>query len=298
MYDSRMKPSPQTTGPVGTAEGGSEMYAALLQGEYGGDAALRASQQMLQILMDCMTNAVFWKDRQSRYLGCNRVFAAFAGVEPEAMVGLSDRDMPWADDPEFNADWFIDWDRVVVESGEPRFGIIERLRSAAGDVRWLETNKVPLRDLSGAVIGVLGTFEDVTERRAGRGQLAANPRRARRAGEAAHDAADAGQREPAARGRGSSSNPGGGTTATLVRRGTQRQRGCDVEHPGPRRGDGARARRRRATWCPTISTAIILVDPDGSAVHRSSTRGVRLWSGDRVAPRRIAVVARRHPSLG
>ena len=141
------------------------MYAALLQGEYGGDAALRASQQMLQILMDSMTNAVFWKDRQSRYLGCNKVFASFAGVEPEAMVGLSDRDMPWADDPDFDADWFVDWDQVVVESGEPRFGIIERLRSAAGEVRWIETNKVPLRDLSGAVIGVLGTFEDVTERR-------------------------------------------------------------------------------------------------------------------------------------
>jgi PAS domain S-box-containing protein len=93
------------------------------------------------------------------------VFASFAGVEPEAMVGLSDRDMPWADDPDFDADWFVDWDRVVVESGEPRFGIIERLRSAAGEVRWIETTKVPLRDLSGAVIGVLGTFEDVTERR-------------------------------------------------------------------------------------------------------------------------------------
>ena len=147
------------------------MYAALLQGEYGGDAALLASQQMLQILMDSMTNAVFWKDRQSRYLGCNKVFASFAGVEPEAMVGLSDRDMPWADDPDFDADWFVDWDRVVVESGEPRFGIIERLRSAAGEVRWIETNKVPLRDLSGAVIGVLGTFEDVTERRAAEDNL-------------------------------------------------------------------------------------------------------------------------------
>jgi PAS domain S-box-containing protein len=155
----------QTNGLVGPGEGGSEMYAALLQGEYGGDAALRASQQMLQILMDSLTNAVFWKDRQSRYFGCNKVFAAFAGVEPEAMVGLTDRDMPWADDPEFPADWFVDWDRVVVESGEPRFGIIERLRSAAGDLRWIETNKVPLRDLSGAVIGALGTFEDVTERR-------------------------------------------------------------------------------------------------------------------------------------
>ena len=142
----------------------SELYAALLQGEYGGDAALRASQQMLQILMASMTNAVFWKDRQSCYLGCNRVFASFAGVEPEALLGLSDRDMPWADDPDFSADWVLDWDRVVVESGEPRFGILERLRSAAGDVRWLQTNKVPLRDLSGEVIGVLGTFEDVTER--------------------------------------------------------------------------------------------------------------------------------------
>jgi PAS domain S-box-containing protein len=147
------------------ADSGSDMYAALLQGEYSGDPALSASQQMLQILMASMTNAVFWKDRQSRYLGCNRVFASFAGVEPEALVGLSDRDMPWADDQVFNADWFIDWDRAVIESGEPRFGILERLQSAAGDVRWLETNKVPLRDLSGSVIGVLGTFEDVTERR-------------------------------------------------------------------------------------------------------------------------------------
>ena len=157
------------TGPLG--DGGSEMYAALLQGEYGGDAALLASQQMLQILMDSMTNAVFWKDRDSCYLGCNHVFSAFAGFDSSILLGKSDRDMPWADDPEFPADWFFDWDQVVVESGQPRFGIIERLRSAAGEVRWIETNKVPLRDLSGVVIGVLGTFEDVTERRAAEDNL-------------------------------------------------------------------------------------------------------------------------------
>ena len=156
-----MKPA-----PVARRDGnGTEIYAAVLQGECTGDAALRASQQMLQILMDSMTNAVFWKDRKSRFLGCNKVCASFAGVEPEAFVGLSDRDMPWAEDQDFNADWFVDWDEVVVQSGEPRLGIIERLRSASGELRWIETNKVPLRDLSGAVIGVLGTFEDVTERR-------------------------------------------------------------------------------------------------------------------------------------
>lgn len=141
------------------------MYARLLQGELSGTDALEASQQMLQILMDSMANAVFWKDLNSCYLGCNKVFARFAGVEPSVLIGMSDRDMPWADSEAFSADWFIDWDQRVMESGEPEFGIIEQLRSAAGEDRWLQTNKVPLRDLDGRIIGVLGTFEDITNRR-------------------------------------------------------------------------------------------------------------------------------------
>jgi PAS domain S-box-containing protein len=141
------------------------MYAALLQGELSGTDALTASQQMLQILMDSMTDAVFWKDVNSCYLGCNQVYASFAGFEPAILIGKSDLDMPWVEDPEFNADWFIDWDLKVIESGEPCFGIIERLRRSDGELRWIETNKVPLRDLDGEVIGILGTFKDVTDRR-------------------------------------------------------------------------------------------------------------------------------------
>ena len=148
-----------------------DLYAALLQGRMRGDDALEASQKLLQVLMDSSANAVFWKDRQSRYLGCNRVFAAFAGTEPDDLIGKSDRDMPWADDAEFGADWFIDWDSHVAETGEPVVGIVERLRRASGDLRWVETQKVPLRDLDGEVIGILGTFEDVTERRAAEERL-------------------------------------------------------------------------------------------------------------------------------
>ena len=141
------------------------MYARLLKGDLSGTDALAASQQMLQILMDSMANAVFWKDLQSRYLGCNKVFASFAGVEPSVLIGMTDRDMPWADSAEFSADWFIDWDHKVMESGEPQFGIVEQLCNTAGESRWLQTNKVPLRDLDGRIIGVLGTFEDITDRR-------------------------------------------------------------------------------------------------------------------------------------
>lgn len=140
-----------------------DMYAALLQGELSGDEALAASEQMLKILMDSMSNAVFWKDLDSRFVGCNQAFSDFAGFEPALLLGKSDRDMPWADDGEFSSDWFIDWDKAVMESGEPKFGILERLRRADGVVTWIETNKVPLRDLNGEVIGLLGAFKDVTD---------------------------------------------------------------------------------------------------------------------------------------
>lgn len=141
-----------------------DLYAALMHGELSDRAALAASEEMLRSLLDSMTNAVFWKDRESRYLGCNQVFSDFAGFEPKLLLGKSDRNMPWHDDAEFDSNWFIDWDMAVIESGEPRFGIIERLRRADGQERWIETNKVPLRNVNGDVIGVLGTFHDVTDR--------------------------------------------------------------------------------------------------------------------------------------
>ena len=140
------------------------MYAPLLHGEESASAALAASEQMLFSLMHSLTNAVFWKDRDSCYLGCNHVFSSFAGFDSSILLGKSDRDMPWADDPEFNSEWFIDWDRAVLDTGEPKFGILERLRRADGEERWIETNKVPLRGIDGDVIGVLGTFKDVTDR--------------------------------------------------------------------------------------------------------------------------------------
>ena len=146
-------------------ESAHEMYAALLLGELDGTEALAASQQMLQILMDSMASAVFWKDRDSKFLGCNEVFARFAGVEPSLLLGKSDADMPWADSEHFSAEYFMACDHEVMVTGVPQFGMLERLRSASGQCSWVHTNKVPLRDLDGRVIGLLGTFEDVTERR-------------------------------------------------------------------------------------------------------------------------------------
>ncbi|MEW6494024.1 MAG: PAS domain S-box protein [Cyanobacteriota bacterium] len=124
---------------------------------------LRSSQQMLQLVMDNIPQFIFWKDRNSVFLGCNRNFARVAGVgTPENIVGKTDYDLLWKKE---EADFYRSCDARVMQTNTPEYHIIEPLQQADGKQLWLDTNKVPLHDCAGNVIGILGTFEDITSRR-------------------------------------------------------------------------------------------------------------------------------------
>jgi PAS domain S-box-containing protein len=119
--------------------------------------------QMLQLVLDNMPAFVFWKDRNSVYLGCNRLFAANAGLSSAAkIVGLTDLDLPWKHD---EAESYRTDDRSVMGTGVPKLNYEETQHTADGRVTWVRTSKIPLKDLAGNVIGVMGTFEDITERK-------------------------------------------------------------------------------------------------------------------------------------
>ncbi len=130
------------------------------------EEALRASErrlaeanQMLQLVLDTIPVRIFWKDRESRFLGCNRLFARDAGrASPAELTGLTDADMGWRD----QAAQYVRDDRLVMESGLGKVGYEEPQTSPSGATLWLRTTKVPLRDLDGRVIGLLGTYEDIT----------------------------------------------------------------------------------------------------------------------------------------
>jgi PAS domain S-box-containing protein len=134
------------------------------------EAAIAASEYMLKTVLDNIPQGVFWKDRASRYLGCNAVVARAFGMDsPEALVGKTDRDLSCLA-PE-QAAFFIQKDQEVMASGQPIIGIIEQATLADGHTIWMETNKLPLRDAAGKVIGVLGTWQDITERKSLEEQL-------------------------------------------------------------------------------------------------------------------------------
>lgn len=122
--------------------------------------ALWESSQMLKLVLANMPAFVFWKDRHSLYLGCNDLFAANAGLNsPEEIIGMSDLDLPWKHD---EAESYRADDRRVMETGIPKLYYEETQHTADGRVTWVRTSKIPLRNPDGDIIGVLGTFEDIT----------------------------------------------------------------------------------------------------------------------------------------
>lgn len=119
--------------------------------------------QLWQLVMDSLPEYIFWKDFNCVYLGCNRKFAEVAGLEsPEQIVGKTDYDLSWKKE---EADFFRLCDRRVMDSDKAELGIIEPQLQANGKQAWLETNKMPLHDAQGRVIGILGTFQDITKRK-------------------------------------------------------------------------------------------------------------------------------------
>jgi PAS domain S-box-containing protein len=123
---------------------------------------LRESRQILEGILNTIPVRVFWKDKNLTYLGCNAPFAHDAGFEkPGDIIGKNDYFMAWREQAElYQAD-----DRAVIGSGNAKLMIEEPQTTPAGDTIYLLTSKLPLRDARGDVIGVLGTYLDITDRK-------------------------------------------------------------------------------------------------------------------------------------
>ncbi len=128
------------------------------------EEAVHESQRMLQLVMDNVPQSIFWKSKNLVYLGCNRRFAADAGLDsPEEIIGKVDADLVWREQAElYNAD-----DRRVMETNQAKLNFEEPQTTPSGERIWLQTSKVPLYDAQGNVIGILGMYGDITARKRG-----------------------------------------------------------------------------------------------------------------------------------
>jgi len=123
---------------------------------------LNRALQALQDTLDSLPFRVGWKDRNLAYSGANRAFALAAGVQdPRELVGRNDFDLSWRAEAEsLRAE-----DRHVLETGEPITSPVLSARTPDNrQETWHQTTRLPLRDASNHISGVLLITENITDR--------------------------------------------------------------------------------------------------------------------------------------
>jgi PAS domain S-box-containing protein len=120
---------------------------------------LRAQSEFLRVLLDAMPYAIFYKDRQGRYLGCNRGFEAFYGMSRDQITGKTTYDVA----PKDLADIYTATDHALFAN--PGTQVYETLMQSADGVRHeVIFHKATFNDPDGRVAGIVGAVVDVTER--------------------------------------------------------------------------------------------------------------------------------------
>ena len=127
------------------------------------EEALNRSEQMLQNILEHFPGNVYWKDRQANFLGCNKSFAQSIGLKNQ--MDIASKDEVDLDCIQFEAENLRADDLEVMNTGIPKLHIEKMKRRPDGSVAWMDTNKVPLRDAQGQIVGLLGVVTDISERK-------------------------------------------------------------------------------------------------------------------------------------
>ncbi len=124
------------------------------------EEALRRKIEEQEALWAGTPDFLYIKDKHSVYLAANPAFAELLGVPCEAIPGRTDFDFF----PVKVASKIRGEDRTIIESATTLSDIEDTLASAAGRTIQAITTKAPLRDSTGAVVGIIGITRDMTER--------------------------------------------------------------------------------------------------------------------------------------
>ena len=137
--------------------------------------ALDAERTLLRTLIDVLPLSIYVKDTASRFLVANVECArALGAASPEELIGKTDADFfP----PAIAAAFRKDEEKVM--AGEPVLNFEEASANPDGSARMEMTTKVPLRDGSGTVTGIVGVSRDITARKRAEEALRASEERLR-----------------------------------------------------------------------------------------------------------------------
>ena len=125
-------------------------------------SAVEKSREMLESVIDNIPQLIYWRDSNLKYIGCNKNYAFINGFEdPIHIISKKDKDLIWS---KYKYEKIKEAEQAVIKNDKPEYNIIEDWILPNGRKVWYNINRIPLHNLEGEVIGILTTYENITER--------------------------------------------------------------------------------------------------------------------------------------
>ena len=126
------------------------------------DGAWSIDQALAVAFLEYVPDNIYFKDRESRFIACSRSqLRVFNLSRMEDIIGKTDFDFF----DEAHARPALEDEQKVIRTGEPMLGKLEKETWPDGRVTWVITDKLPLRNAQGEIVGTFGISRDVTEAR-------------------------------------------------------------------------------------------------------------------------------------
>ena len=113
--------------------------------------------QYLQDIISAVPGSIYWKNKEGIYLGCNDFMAKTAGLSTGDIIGKSDYQL-WPS----QASKLCENDKRVMDLGQS-IRMEEEVTLSNGKKRFFIVDKMPLRDPSGKLNGIIGNSMEITD---------------------------------------------------------------------------------------------------------------------------------------
>lgn len=125
------------------------------------EAALHRSEVLQSTLLQTIPLPVYYKDMHGRYLGCNAAFCAFVGRTEQDVVGQTAYEV-W---PQEMARLYCTKDEELLHNPQGVQTFDSLIARGDGALREVMFHKASMRDAHGQLLGIVGVFHDITERK-------------------------------------------------------------------------------------------------------------------------------------
>ncbi|HOO83048.1 MAG TPA: PAS domain-containing protein [Prolixibacteraceae bacterium] len=116
---------------------------------------VNTSVSEIENLLNSISQRIFWKNSDGKYIGCNTLFANdFDCDSVEQIIGKTDDDLL----DEKSAIEFTAYDGQILKSGQAVVDFEKEISNSKGEKIWLRISKYPHKK-EGVIIGIVGKYE-------------------------------------------------------------------------------------------------------------------------------------------